>query len=223
MFQLDPDYVLRCSAFEKLPWLQHGFGTRLSAGWPPASGLTSLKQVHSNHVVATKHRTGVIGEGDALISREPGTFITIRTADCLPILIVDVRSRAVSAVHAGWKGTVSGICVTAVQALEREYGSQPADLMAAIGPGIGPCCFEVGPEVAAQFGTIFPERNDLAERTSLDLAEANVRQLCTMGLDLNRLYVANICTCCATAVYDSYRRDRAAAGRMTSGIGTESG
>ena len=219
MFHLDPDNVLRCSALEELAWLQHGFGTRLSLGWPGPSGLTSLQQVHSNHVVATEHRTGVLGQGDALISRDPGTFITIRTADCLPILIADVRTRAVAAVHAGWKGTVSGICVTTIQTLEREYGSRPEDLRAAIGPGIGPCCFEIGPEVAVQFRKLFPERDDLEQRAKLDLAEANVRQLLRQGLAASGVHAANVCTCCATHVYESYRRDGASAGRMISGIG----
>ena len=124
-----------------------------------------------------------------------------------------------AAVHAGWKGTVAGICVTTVQALERQYGSRPQDLMAAIGPGIGMCCFEVGPEVAVQFRTLFPERHDLGDRTSIDLAEANLRQLLAAGLDASHLAVAGVCTSCAAELYHSYRRDRDGAGRMVSGIG----
>jgi YfiH family protein len=218
-FHLDADNVLRCCSLADLTWLQHGFGTRLASNWPMSEGLTSVRQVHSNHVLATGHRTGVLGEADALISNKNGTFVSIRTADCLPILIADVETRAVAAVHAGWKGTVSGICVTTIRALEREYGSKPEDLRVAVGPGIGACCFEVGPEVAIQFRSVFPERDDLLHRTRLDLAEANVRQLEIAGISPERISVACVCTQCATGVYHSYRRDRESAGRQVSGIG----
>ena len=216
---LDPDNVLRSTALDELPWLEHGFGTRHSSGWPLPDGLTSVRQVHSNHVVVAGHQTGVLGEGDALISNRPSTLISIRTADCLPILIADMRNRAVAAVHAGWKGTVSGICVTTIQALQREYGSRAEDLRVAIGPGIGACCFEIGPEVAVQFKTLFPERDDLVKRTRVDLAEANLRQLLGEGVIESQVSVAGICTCCTTDLYHSYRRDRDSAGRMISGIG----
>lgn len=219
MFRLDQDQVLRCSIFEELPWLEHGFGTRLAAGWPSGSGLTSVRQVHSNQVVVTGHRTGVLGKGDALISNRPGTFVSVKTADCMPILLADVATRAVAAVHAGWKGTVSGICVATVCALEQEYGCSPENLRAVIGPGIGECCFEVGPEVALQFRRQFPERENLTSRTRVDLAEANRRQLLEAGLLASRISVAGICTCCSDDLYHSYRRDREEAGRMISGIG----
>ncbi len=218
MFRLDPDQVLRCDTFD-LPWLQHGFGTRLAEGWPSGSGLTSVRQVHSNQVVVAGQRTGLLGEGDALISNRPGTFIAIKTADCMPILIADVTTRAIAAVHAGWKGTVSGICVTTVRALEQEYGCSPENLRAVIGPGIGECCFEVGPEVAVQFRGQFPEREDLTSRTRIDLAEANRRQLLEAGVLASQVSVAAVCTCCTGDLYHSYRRDGEAAGRMISGIG----
>lgn len=219
LFHLDPDQVLRSSVLDELPWLQHGFGTRHGAEWPPPEGFTSVRQVHSNHVVVTGHQTGVLGEGDALISNRPGSLISVRSADCLPILIADVRNRAVAAVHAGWKGTVAGICVTTVRALEREYGSRPEDLRIVIGPGIGACCFEIGPEVAVQFRTVFPERDDLVNRARVDLAEANLRQLLAEGLIRSHISISGVCTCCATQLYHSYRRDRDSAGRVISGIG----
>lgn len=219
LFTLDSGHVLRCGIFQELSWLQHGFGTRVASDWPPQTGLTSVRQVHSNHVVVAGDRTGVLGEGDALISRHPGTFVSVRTADCLPILIADVKNRAVAAVHAGWKGTVSGICATTIQALHREYGSKAGDLWAVLGPAIGECCFEVGPEVAVQFRTLFPEQDDLTSRAKINLAEANCRQLFREGIAVDRIAVADLCTCCAVGLYDSYRRDRESAGRMVSGIG----
>lgn len=219
MFRLDPDNVGRSGLLRDIPWLRHGFGTRLDSEWPSAAGLTWLRQVHSNLVIVAGGRTGLLGEGDALITNQAGTLLTVRTADCLPILICDVRNRAVAAVHAGWRGTVSGIAGATVEAMGREYGSRPEDLRAVIGPGIGECCFEVGPAVAGQFGTIFPERDDLNRRTRLDLAEANRRQLVAAGLQPEHMDVAAICTCCNKDVYESFRRDGEASGRMISGIG----
>jgi hypothetical protein len=107
----------------------------------------------------------VLGEGDALLDNTPGSVVAIKTADCLPILLVDDRHRAVAAVHAGWRGTVAGIAQRAVEAMRAQFGSAPGDLRAAIGPGIGPCCYEVGPEVAAEFGR--------QGRAHVDLGEAN--------------------------------------------------
>ncbi len=168
MFRLDSSNVYRAERLERFPWLQHGFGTRLSAGWPDAGGLATAKQIHSDHVLLAT-QPGHLGPGDAIISKQPGVTVAVRTADCLPILIVDSRTRAVAAVHAGWRGVVAEIAPKAVEAMRLEFGSRPEDLEIVIGPGIGPCCFEVGPEVATQFRPFFPERNDLDARAKVDL------------------------------------------------------
>jgi YfiH family protein len=197
-----------------LPWLEHGFGTRLSAGWPGKAGLASAKQIHSDRVLLVES-SGPQGEGDALISNRPGIALTIRTADCLPILIADPRNRAVAAVHAGWRGVVSEIASKAIHALCQRFDSKPEDLIVAIGPGIGPCCFEVGPEVAVQF--------QLSGRTKVDLIETTCRQLGRNGVNPGQISASRLCSCCGPEFFESYRRDREAAGRMIAMIGVGKG
>lgn len=201
----------------ELDWLEHAFGTR-HAG-PDQAGLVTVQQVHSARVAAADGRHGRIAEADALIARLPGARVGVRTADCLPILLADERLRAVAAVHAGWRGTLGGIARRAVEALAEAFGSRPEDLHAAIGPGIGRCCFEVGPEVAEQFAPLFPERKDLSRRTRLDLAEANRRQLAAAGVLPGRIYCGAPCTVCMVEDFHSWRRDRDKAGRMISAAG----
>jgi polyphenol oxidase len=218
LFRLDSSHVYRAERLEQFPWLQHGFGTRLSAGWPDAAGLATAKQIHSDQVlVATQ--AGHLGAGDAIISQRPGVTVAIRTADCLPILIVDPRTRAVAAVHAGWRGVVAEIAPKAVEAMGLEFGSRPEDLEIAIGPGIGPCCFEVGPEVAVQFRAFFPERNDLHARAKLDLVETVSRQLGRNGITMRQISASGLCSCCQPELFESYRRDREGAGRMVAAVG----
>ena len=218
MLRLDADNVYRSPELEELSWLSHGFGTRLSPGWPHGARLATARQIHSNRVL-TAREAGLIGEGDALISDQQGIFLAIRTADCLPILIADPRNRAVAAVHAGWRGTVSDIVSKTLEALEQEFGSRPEDLRVAIGPGIGACCFEVGPEVAVQFQPFFPERTDFTKRTQIDLAETIARQLRRNGVTESQFAVSRLCTRCDAEQFESYRREREAAGRMVAAIG----
>jgi purine-nucleoside/S-methyl-5'-thioadenosine phosphorylase / adenosine deaminase len=162
---------------------------------------------------------GPLGPGDAIISNRPGLTVAVRTADCLPVLIVDPRTRAVAAVHAGWRGVVSEIASKSVHAMTLQFGSRPADLEIVIGPGIGPCCFEVGPEVAVQFRAFLPERNDLQVRTKLDLAETIARQLRRNGVTARQISTLRDCTFCKSELFESYRRDRERAGRMVAAIG----
>ncbi len=196
---------------EAFPWLIHGFGTRLSDIPAHFSHLATVKQIHSAECVAAGGRTGVLGEADALIERTPGSVVAVKTADCIPVLLIDERLRAVAAVHAGWRGTVARIAAGAVEAMGRAYGSRVEDLHAAIGPGIGKCCYEVGPEVAAQFGEV--------GRVHLDLAAANRRQLEEMGVTPGRIHASNLCTMCRSGEFYSFRRDQNAAGRMYSFAG----
>ena len=224
MFHLDPDYVYRAASLQQFPWLEHGFGTRLSNGWPDPSRLVTPKQIHSNKVlvVSTDAAAGLnerFGPGDALISLQAQNMIGIRTADCLPIVLVDAKTRAMGAVHAGWRGTVGNITMCAVQAMTCQFGTGPEHIWAAIGPGIGCCCFEVGPEVAAQFGEIFPERVDLHHHTHIDLAEANRRQLERAGVPSNQIEVSGLCTMCRAGEFHSFRRDKEKAGRLISAVG----
>jgi YfiH family protein len=203
-----------------LPWLQHGFGTRLSQDWPPPGLVITAKQIHSDRVlIANAASDGTVGEGDALITSQPGTLVAIRTADCLPILIADPGRSAVAAIHAGWRGTVAHISSLTVEKLSAAFGCRPSGLIAVVGPGIGECCFEVGSDVATQFETLFPERDDLGDRTRISLAEANRRQLREAGIPNEQITVVDTCTCCGGEEFHSYRRDGHAAGRMVSAVG----
>ena len=210
--------MYRATELDELPWLEHGFGTRLACGWPDTSRLATVHQIHSDRIVRAD-RAGQLGDGDALISNQPGILVAVRTADCLPILIADPRNRAVAAVHAGWRGTIQEIAPKTVQAMAREFGSRPEELVVAIGPGIGFCCFEVGPEVAMQFAPYFPERTDPSERAEVDLAEATLRQLRRNDAGVRQIARSGLCTYCQPEQFHSYRRDREAAGRMVSAIG----
>lgn len=217
MFRLDTSQVYRASPLEKLPWLEHGFGTRKSLNWPDAVDLATLRQIHSKQVVVA-HQPGDLGEGDALISNVAGITLAVRTADCLPILIADPRNRAVAAVHAGWRGTVQEIVGETIQAMSERFGTRPADLVIAIGPGIGACCYEVGPEVGAQFEQFFTERGKVSETTKVDLAETIIRQLRRNGVRMGQIAPSGLCTYCLAGLFHSYRRDRQAAGRMVTTV-----
>ena len=210
MFYLDSEQIYRCSELDSLDWLLHGFGTRNADVPALFSQLATVKQVHSAICVAAEGRSGVLGEADALLEDRPGAVVAVKTADCIPVLLADQRHRAVAAVHAGWRGTAAGIVQRAVEAMGARFGTVAADLHAAIGPGIGKCCYEVGPEVAAQFG--------LHGRVHLDLPEENRRQLINTGIPKDHVYVSGLCTMCGQE-FDSFRRDKELAGRMYSFIG----
>jgi YfiH family protein len=192
----------------------HCFGT---AQHHPAGPWLELKQVHSARVIsAFEWKPGI--EADGLATAEPDTRLAVKTADCVPMLLLDPVRRAVAAVHAGWRGAVRGIAAEAVRRMEADFGSHKEDLLAALGPSIGECCYEVGPEVAVQFRDWFPERNDLEGRARIDLRRAIQRQLLAAGLREAHIDVADACTCCGGAEFHSWRRDGAGAGRMYSVI-----
>jgi polyphenol oxidase len=168
-------------------------------------------------------------EGDGLIGRKPGALLAILTADCVPVLLVDTHSRAVGAFHAGWRGTLARIVELGVERMRQSYGSLPEHLIAAIGPCIGSCCFEVGTEVKEAFTAEFPDAGSLFaaeynDKYRLDLVEANRRQLIGSGLAERAIWAAAECTACARESpdrrrYFSYRAERGVTGRMLSGVG----
>lgn len=192
-----------------LDWIEYGFGTR-AVNLLDTPNTATLKQIHSAAcLVATT--PGLAGEGDALLTDRPGLAVGVKTADCVPILIADPVHRAVAAVHAGWRGTAASIGVRTVERMTAEFGSRPGDLVAAIGPSIGKCCFEIGPEVAEQLAKP-------AGRMHFDLAAANRDQL-VQEAGLNAVWVANLCTTCGPErKFESFRRDGTASGRMLSFI-----
>ncbi|MEO8127716.1 MAG: peptidoglycan editing factor PgeF [Bryobacteraceae bacterium] len=205
--------VLQSPLLASFPWLKHGFGVISSEGW--ISAYTNLKQIHSGTVVIADGRRGTLEEGDALVTNEPGNWIGIRTADCVPVLIADPEHRAVAAIHAGWRGTVASIVTRSVEKLTQQYHSNPAQLVVAIGPAIGPCCFEVGPEVAQQFNS--------TART-VDLVSANCERLVEAGVKSENIDAMHLCTVCEdTRQFHSFRRDKERSGRMVSAICVEFG
>jgi polyphenol oxidase len=221
VFYRDSRHVYRVSELDSFEWLVHGFGTRLSDIPGLFANIATLKQIHSAVCVQAGGRSGALGEGDALLENAPGSVVAVKTADCMPVLLVDERRRVVAAVHAGWRGTAARIVPHAVASMERYFGSQAGDLHAAIGPGIGRCCYEVGPEVAERFGVQEPEGPEPGGqgRAHIDLAGANRRQLEEAGVTPGRIYASNLCTMCRPEEFHSFRRDKEAAGRMHSFIG----
>src|SRR5580658_8982710 len=120
-FYKGSDQIYRVEELDALPWLVHGFGTR-NADIPGLfANLATLKQIHSSTCLPAGGRAGLIGEGDALLETAPGAVVAVKTADCMPILLVDERRRAVAAVHAGWRGTVAGIIARAVEAMREQF------------------------------------------------------------------------------------------------------
>ncbi len=171
-------------------------------------------------------------EGDGLMTDRPGVLLGIQTADCVPVMVADTRRRAVAVFHAGWRGTVAGIVQKGVEQMRTTYGSDPEDLVAAVGPSIGACCYTVGEEVRDGFKThygyadaLFGEREG---QLTVDLWEANRRQLLDAGVEAGKITVIGECSGCAVdqsgeRKYFSHRIDRGVTGRMMSLIAVVEG
>ena len=265
--------ILRAPNLTRLPWLLHAFSTREDgslgssdgasaatvrrnrakflrrlAGRGKAPHLVTLKQLHSDliHRVNAPPKTAL--QGDGLITDTPGLLLSIQTADCLPILLLDAKHRAVGALHAGWRGTLARIAEKGVGLMWQHFGSRARDLRAVIGPGIHACCYAVGREVRERFesqfayaGKLFrevadsdpvrekypllfltaraPGHGQLAPRIYLDLVEANVRQLRHAGLRAGNIHASPLCTACRTDLLFSHRAERGKAGRMLAVVG----
>jgi hypothetical protein len=218
---------------------RHRFQTAAGAVNLP---LISLKQIHSDviHVFDTAPSDSC--RGDASITNRPGLLLAIQTADCVPILLVDPKKRAIAAIHAGWRGTLARIAAKTVGALQMHFATNPRDLLAAIGPSIGPCCYEVGTEVATQFLSQFPDAPSYFDefRTGdepnpiqwlnmmppghqpppkgvlLDLRKANRSQLLAAGLRPQNIHTIDLCTACRPDLLFSYRKEGPASGRLMS-------
>jgi hypothetical protein len=220
-----------------------GRGSRsaTAALWP----LVTLRQIHSDVI----HRVDAIPElpgklsGDGLITATPGVLLGIQAADCLPVILVDAKRRAVGVFHAGWRGTVQRIVEKGVGEMHRCFGTNPRDLKAVIGPGIRGCCYEVGEEVRIKFESQFsygadlfrevkesdpvrekypllflsaraPGHSDLPKKLFLDLVEANRRQLLTAGVMKKNIEASPLCTNCNPELLFSYRAEKGKTGRM---------
>ncbi|HKN16788.1 MAG TPA: peptidoglycan editing factor PgeF [Candidatus Sulfotelmatobacter sp.] len=277
--------ILRATLLSQLPWLIHGFSTRVGGfsrvygkdtlnlgftkedskaavernraaflaelGANSGSGLWPLvtaRQVHSDiiRLVESPAESQLVGDG--LITHTPGLLLGIQTADCLPVILVDPKRRAVGVFHAGWRGTVKRIVEKGVGEMRRIFGSRPRDLRAAIGPGVHGCCYEVGEEVRQKFESQFayaeklfrvveesdpvrekypmlfltaraPGHSELPKKIFLDLVEANRQQLLAVGVPAKSIESSPLCTTCRTDLLFSYRTEKGKTGRMMGVVG----
>ena len=210
--------------------------------------LIALKQIHSDVVHLFENSPVEPCRGDASATNRPGLLLAVQTADCVSILLADFKKRAVAAVHAGWRGTLQRIVAKAIGKMQMQFNSRPSDLLAAIGPSVGGCCYEVGTEVASEFRSQFPNASEWFDelRTGdepnplqwlnmappghqpppknvlLDLRKANRAQLLDAGLRPQNIIVSDLCTVCRRDLFFSYRKEAGATGRLMSLIGIRS-
>jgi YfiH family protein len=273
--------VLRSEDLARIPWLIHGFSTRvggfsrvyagdaLNLGFTKQDShravernraaflhelgatkvpLVALRQIHSDliHCVAELPKESLVGDG--VITRMTGILIAIQTADCLPVILVDTKQKAVGVFHAGWRGTVKRIVEKGAGEMRRWFGTLPKNIKAAIGPGIHACCYDVGPEVREQFESQFayadhlfrevkesdpvrekypllfltaraPGHSELPTKIFLDLVEANRRQLIDAGVSSKNITASPLCTACRPDLLFSYRAEKGVTGRMMGAAG----
>jgi polyphenol oxidase len=190
--------------------------------------LTSCWQTHSADIRViyseqdARQKPGVLGDAeycDALVSDTANVLLSVKTADCVPVLIGDQATGAFAAVHAGWRGTSASIVKRAIERLQSDFGSDAATLRCAIGPAANICCYEVGAEVIRLFKECFPQSDHLFTPTRdgharIDLQRANQDQLVSAGASSDRIYIAPLCTMDRTDLFFSYRREKALHGRV---------
>jgi YfiH family protein len=188
----------------------------------PAGSIRLIRQIHGRAVAVARRGAPDVPEADIVVSDDPCVAIGVRVADCAPILLADRRRFAVGAAHAGWRGAMQSVAAAAVEAMQDAFGSDPGDLVAAIGPSLGSCCGEMGPEVVEAFAAAGHPRADLDRwfapgprgRPHVDLTLVNRDQLSRSGVPLEAIHDAGLCTRCRPDVFHSYRAGGAAVGRM---------
>jgi len=207
--------------------------------------LAAMKQIHSDVINLFRAAPERPCKGDASATNRAGLLLAIQTADCVPILIVDPKKRAVAAIHAGWRGTLGRITEKTIGRMRADFGSNPTDILAALGPSIGPCCYEVAAEFVVKFTGQFADAADYFDEASsgeepnplqwldmappghqpppknvhLDLRKANRSQLLAAGLQARNIYTSDLCTGCRRDLFFSYRKERARSGRLLSVVG----
>ena len=262
--------ILRAQNLSARPWLVHGFSTRIhgNLGFTPHASraevernrsafvrqlgafpknkrpsLITLRQIHSDVIHCVDSPRDHQLAGDGLITATPGLLLAIQTADCLPVILVDTKHRAVGVFHAGWRGTVRRIVEKGIGEMFRCFGTRPRDLKAAIGPGIQGCCYEVGEEIRIKFESQFayaaslfhevkesdpvrekypllfltaraPGHGELPAKIFLDLVEANRQQLLAAGVPSKNIEASPLCTNCHPELLFSYRAEKGKTGRM---------
>lgn len=222
--------------------VEHFFGTRLSgvsvtpgrASAPQAKHrdgaapvMVSVKQVHGTDALVVdkpvEHGATFEGGWDAVVTDQPGVMVTVRTADCVPVLLHDPGRRVVAAIHAGWRGAVAGIVPKTVALLVDRFGATVEGLRMAIGPSAGPCCYEVDEPVLSKLREVLSDwhavvRPVAANKAHLDLRAFVRRQALADGLSADRIAMVNACTICQPDLFFSYRREGVVNATMVSGI-----
>ncbi|MGE4412934.1 MAG: peptidoglycan editing factor PgeF [Candidatus Caldatribacteriota bacterium] len=172
----------------------------------------------------TSFFTQVFPDSDALVTTCRDICLLIFIADCVPVLLFDRKRKVIALVHAGWRGTVGLICQKTVQLMQSHYGSRAQDIVCAIGPAIGPCCYQVGREVLVRVRESFPDEENLiisrstGEKAFFDLWQANKIQLLRCGIPQENIKTACLCTCCHSNLFFSNRKEQPHTGRFAAGI-----
>ena len=199
--------------------IQHNRRSLAEAAGFEVERLITARQVHS----ATVRIVTAEEAGRGALDRE-----MVLSADCVPVLLFEPEKRVVAAVHAGWRGTAANIVVETVRVMQENFGCDPQRVVAAIGPSIGKCCFEVGEEVARVFQQLFPGNQAIVGlgkqpgKYQVDLWEANRKELLACGVKNENIEVAGMCSVCHPDLFFSYRREGEKAGRFGAGIGMKS-
>lgn len=175
-------------------------------------------QVHSASV-QTATGPGIYSRTDALVSNQTGLFLAVQTADCTPLFLFDPRNNVIGVIHAGWRGCVSGIIENTFKKMETEFGSDPKNIVAAAGPCLQPCCFEVREDVFSLFDEKFLKPHARKEKKILDIPEFINSELSRLGVLSDNFEISSVCTKCDVENYYSYRRDGNKSGRMMGLIG----
>jgi YfiH family protein len=245
--EIDGEKVLNLGAVEwdKRENVEENRRRFVAAAGASDLSFVSLHQIHSDVVRIFDASPTKQCKGDALATNRKGLLLGVRTADCSPVLVVDPKKRVVAAIHAGWRGTLARIVAKTIGQMQMEFGSEPKDLLAAIGPTIGGCCYEVGTEVAADFSAKFsnaaeffdelrtgdepnplqwlnmmpPGHQPPPKKVLLDLKRANRAQLLEAGVVEKNIFVTELCTSCDVDRLFSYRKEGAMSGRLLAAVG----
>ncbi|UCG81262.1 MAG: peptidoglycan editing factor PgeF [Desulfobacterales bacterium] len=202
----------------------------LSMSW---TSLTTAKQIHDGHVKVLSagmrgkgcaDYQGAINATDAMVTNVPNICLMVLLADCVPILFYDPTKKVIGVTHAGWKGTLQSVAQNTVRVLEQTFGCAPKDIFVGIGPSIGPCCYKVGQEVAAEVEEVLGARKSFIRNKSrdgrgyFDLWRANLRQLLEAGIPEHNIETAKVCTSHHPSLFFSYRHVKGKTGRFGAGI-----
>jgi len=225
-------YWLQTQGWDRFPGLVHGFSSRLPDRSLSLSRLgvdrltlRTVRQVHGDEIIVVDRSSWTAQpEADGMITADTDVLLGIVSADCVPVLIVAPQHGLVASLHAGWRGTLKGISVRAVEKLKTNWNVPPTSLWVALGPAIGGCCYEVGAEVGEAMAQRWNLGDSVAwqprgEKGLLDLRTVNLAQLIAVGVLRNRIQLVGPCTFCDSERFASYRREGSAASRQLSVIG----